>query len=201
MKPTVIMLLEGANMMPYQTKRKPGKPTKLTAAWDATIPERAYELCLLGLKDIDLATAFGVSVYSIDKWKQVHPEFKEALRRGKEQADANVAQALYHKAVGYSHKVTEIKIIDGEVIKVPTIKAYPPDTTACIFWLKNRQRQAWTDTKQHSHTGKLEMEHKVRNNLDLSDFSKEELALAEKLAGRMLSDGEVEDVEWEEGAE
>ncbi len=185
--------------MAYQTKRKPGKPAKNMGAWDETIPERAYELCLLGLKDAELATAFGVSIYSIDKWKQVHPAFKEALQRGKEQADARVAEALYHKAVGYSHKVTEIKIIDGEIVKVPIIKAFPPDTTACIFWLKNRQRQVWTDTRQHSHTGKLEMEHKVKNNLDLSDFSKEELALAEKLAGKMLSDGNEEFADFEEG--
>jgi len=171
-----------------------GKP--IVAVWDATIPERAYELCLLGLKDSDLAIAFGVSVCSIDKWKQVHPEFKDALKRGKELADAKVADALYKKAIGYSHRDVEIKVIDKEVVKVPYVKIYPPDTTACIFWLKNRQRSAWTDTKQHSHSGTLHMEHTVNSNrIDLSDFSDEELAVVEKLSGRMLGSGEEDTIE------
>lgn len=177
--------------------RKPGKPKKQQTPWDASIPERAYELCLLGLKDVDLAVAFGVSVYSIDKWKQVHPEFKNALLRGKEQADGRVAEALYHKAIGYSHKTIDIRVIDGDVVKVPYIKTYPPDTTACIFWLKNRQRANWADTKRHDHTGNVSVDHTMRKQLDLSDFSSEELALAEKLASRMLGDGS-EDVEYEE---
>ncbi len=181
----------------FKTKRKPGRPKKVDVAWDTTIPSRAYELCLLGLKDAELATAFGVSVYTIDKWKQTHPEFKEAILRGKEQADAKVAEALYHKAVGYSHKTVDIRVIDGEIVKVPYVKSYPPDTTACIFWLKNRQRQAWSDVKRHDHTGMIGVAHSISKRLDLSDFSEEELALAEKMAGRMLPDN-IEDVEYEE---
>jgi hypothetical protein len=177
--------------------RKAGRPAVVTEPWNDTIPERAFELCLLGLRDADLATAFGVSIYTIDKWKQTHPEFKDALRRGKEHADSKVAEALYHKAVGFSHKALDIRIVDGEVVKIPYTKIYPPDTTACIFWLKNRQRQHWTDTKQNVHTGTVGVEHTMRKQLDLSDFSKEELALAEKLASRMLQDG-VQDAEFTE---
>jgi hypothetical protein len=179
--------------------RKSGRPLAVAEPWNESIPERAYALCLLGLRDADLATAFGVSIYTIDKWKQTHPEFREALSRGKEQADAKVADALYHKAVGYTHKAVDIRIVDGEVVKIPYTKIYPPDTTACIFWLKNRQRQYWTDTKQNVHTGTVGVEHTMRRQLDLSDFSKEELALAEKLASRMLQDG-TQDAEFiEEG--
>lgn len=179
--------------------RRVGKPAKKEEAWNDTIPERAYELCLIGLRDADLATAFGVSIYSIDKWKQVHPEFKEALKRGKAEADAKVAEALYHKAVGYSHKAVDIRIVEGDVVKVPYTKIYPPDTTACIFWLKNRQREHWTDTKRNVHSGTVDVAHTMRKQIDLSDFSSEELALANKLASRMLQDGS-EDAEYiEEG--
>ena len=58
-------------------------------------------------------------------------------------ADARVAESLYHRAVGYAHKAEEIKVINGEVVRVRTTKRYPPDVTACIFWLKNRQRAKW----------------------------------------------------------
>lgn len=185
--------------MKFKNKRKPGRPKESKAVWTDSIPSRAYELCLLGLKDAELAVAFGVSIYTIDKWKQTHPEFREAILRGKEQADAKVAEALYHKALGYSHKAVDIRIVEGEIVKVPYTKIYPPDTTACIFWLKNRQRQAWTDVKRHDHTGTIGVAHSVTRRLDLSDFSEEELALAEKLAGKMLPEGDIEDAEYEEG--
>ncbi len=40
---------------------------------------------------------------------------------------------------------------------VPTIKHYPPDTTACIFWLKNRQRDKWRDRLDHEHSGEVKI--------------------------------------------
>ncbi len=43
---------------------------------------------------------------------------------------------------------------EGKPVIVPTVKHYPPDTTACIFWLKNRQRDRWRDKQDHEHTGK-----------------------------------------------
>lgn len=181
--------------------RKPGKPAKKEEPWNDTVPERAYELCLIGLRDADLAVAFGVSIYSIDKWKQVHPAFKDALKRGKNEADAKVAEALFHKAVGYSHKAVDIRVIEGDIVKVPYTKTYPPDTTACIFWLKNRQREYWADTKRSELSGKVNVEHTMRKQIDLSDFSSEELALANKLASRMLQEG-AEDAEFiEEGVD
>ena len=64
-------------VMKFKNKRKAGKPK--IPVWDESIPSRAYELCLLGLKDAELAVAFGVSIYTIDKWKQTHPEFREAI--------------------------------------------------------------------------------------------------------------------------
>ena len=36
-------------------------------------------------------------------------------------------------------------MVNGQIVITPTIKHYPPDTTAGIFWLKNRQRDKWRD--------------------------------------------------------
>jgi hypothetical protein len=33
----------------------------------------------------------------------------------------------------------------GVVNAIPTTKHYLPDTTACIFWLKNRRPKEWRD--------------------------------------------------------
>jgi len=149
-------------------------------------PKRAYKLSLLGLTDNDLAVAFGVHPTTIDYWKQHHPEFMQAVRRGKEEADTNVAQALYQKAIGYSHKDTYLTIYKGKIISKEITKHYPPDTTACIFWLKNRTRHLetpWADVHrlEHSHQGKIQIEDLSNQLSDPDTFTTEELELALKL--------------------
>jgi hypothetical protein len=34
---------------------------------------------------------------------------------------------------------------------VPYTEHYPPDTTACIFWPKNRRRDKWRDKHEIEH--------------------------------------------------
>jgi serine protease inhibitor len=129
-----------------------GRPTK----YDAKYPEQAYKLCLLGATDERIADFFGVNVDTIHEWKKVHKEFSDALKEGKEQADAVIAQSLFHRAKGYKHDA--IKIFadpkTGSVEKVDYVEHYPPDTTACIFWLKNRQPRQWRDKVETELTGK-----------------------------------------------
>lgn len=147
-----------------------------------TTPERAYRLCLIGLTDEQLAVAFGVSVQCIDRWKRTHEEFYEAVHRGKEEADSVVAQSLFHRAKGYKCRETVVKVINDQIETVDIEKQYPPDTTACIFWLKNRQRQNWRDVWNLEHSGKdgkpIEMEAKQKlAHLDLSDLPDDVLEL------------------------
>jgi len=125
-----------------------GRPSKYDPA---KTPEQAYKLCLLGATDKELADFFGVAESTLNKWKIDYPEFSEALNRGKVEADARVAHSLYHRALGYEHPDTDIRVVNGEVVITPTIKRYPPDTAAAIFWLKNRQRGKWRDKIEHDH--------------------------------------------------
>jgi DNA-binding XRE family transcriptional regulator len=92
--------------------------------------ELAKNYCLLGATDADLAEFLGTTRQTMDKWKKDYPEFAEAVTGGKERADSLVARSLYNKAVG-------------------------GDTTACIFWLKNRQKHAWRDRHEIDHSGKV----------------------------------------------
>jgi hypothetical protein len=64
-----------------------------------------FKLCLLGLKDDEIAASFDISPATLNNWKIRHPEFMESLKKGKEQADAEIANSLYHRAKGYSKKV------------------------------------------------------------------------------------------------
>ena len=60
-------------------------------------------------------------------------------------ADARVARCLYERAVGYSCTVERTVLHDGEERTLKNVVHYPPDTRACIFWLRNRRRAAWSE--------------------------------------------------------
>lgn len=126
-----------------------GRPT----LYKDEYPELARKYCLLGATDKDLADFFEVNPDTIYEWKNVHPDFSEAIKKGKSQADANVADRLYQRAMGYEHDEVDIKAVAGVIVQTPIKKIYPPDPTAAIFWLKNRQRSRWRDKQEVEHSG------------------------------------------------
>lgn len=99
-----------------------------------------------GLVDEQIAKNIGINPATLYVWKQKYPEFSEALKKGKEVVDREVENALLKRALGYEY--TEVKIEEefGDVTKkTTTIKQVVPDTTAQIFWLKNRKPSEWRD--------------------------------------------------------
>lgn len=118
-----------------------GRPSPYRASY----AQLAGKLALLGATDADLAKHFNVSINVIDSWKKAQPKFMGALNVGRDEADAKVADALWHRALGYSHKDTYITQYQGRIITKEIIKHYPPDPASCIFWLKNRQFEKWRD--------------------------------------------------------
>lgn len=117
-----------------------GRPTKYEPG---SHPERARRLALLGLTDDEVCIAFGIAHSTLSLWDVEHPEFSEARARGKENADAKVAERLYHRALGYHHPDTHISTFQGDVTETPIMKYYPPDTAAAALWLSNRQGGRW----------------------------------------------------------
>jgi hypothetical protein len=107
---------------------------------------QAAKLCRLGATDRELADFFEVTESTLNLWKSEHPEFSESLKRGKAESDERVEQSLYRRALGYSHDAVKILMTkDGDVYREEYVEHYPPDTTACIFWLKNRRPDLWRD--------------------------------------------------------
>jgi NADPH-dependent curcumin reductase CurA len=98
--------------------------------------ELARNYCLLGATDVALSSFFGVTDRTIRLWKKNQPDFAAAMESGKTMADAMVARSLYNRATNNG------TLQDG-------------DTTACIFWLKNRQKHAWRDSHAIDHSGKV----------------------------------------------
>ena len=153
---------------------KPGK-------WKDNIIVRAYLLTLKGLRDEDLAIAFDVDINTIHYWKRTKPDFREAQDRGKKEFDACVEVALYRKALGYSHPDVHISKhkFTGEVIITPITKYYPPDTAACKFWLRNRQRERWADIRRVEGA----IDH--RHILDLTTLSDKELDTLDTIQSKL----------------
>jgi hypothetical protein len=96
----------------------------------------------LGLIDDEIAIILGISPRTLNYWKK-NVEFLQSLKRGKLKADFQIAKSLYEKAKG-------------------------GDTTAMIFWLKNRQPDRWRDRQQQEHSGEL----RLTGQLSIADLKK-----------------------------
>lgn len=135
-------------------KNAGGRPTSFKQEY----VDLAYKFCLLGATDEQLAEFFNVAKSTINLWKQKQPKFLDALKRGKVAADANVAHSLYLRAMGYSHPETHVSNYQGQITLTEITKNYAPDTTACIWWLKNRQPDKWRDKTEIDTNVKINKE-------------------------------------------
>lgn len=135
-----------------------------------------------GLTDEQIAANMGISSSTLYEWKKKYPEISESLKRGKEVIDRQVENALLKRALGYKYdEVTREEGMDPEtgqdglVITKVVTKEVQPDTTAQIFWLKNRKPSTWRDKQDIEHSGNMNV------NNPFSELSTEELR---KLASR-----------------
>lgn len=125
-----------------------GRPSK----YKPEFAKQAAKLCALGATDADLADFFDVNTSTIWRWTGRYEEFCNALKTAKEQADERVERSLYQRAVGFEHDAVKIMQYEGQPVIVPYREKVAPDTTACIFWLKNRRKDQWRDKQELEHT-------------------------------------------------
>ena len=119
-----------------------------------------------GLTDEQISSNMGITTSTLYVWKNKYSEISEALKKGKEVADRQVENALLKRALGYRYD--EITTEGGVETKRVT-KEVVPDTTAQIFWLKNRKPDVWRDKKDVGLAGEL------NTNNPFADLTTEEL--------------------------
>ena len=99
-----------------------------------------------GLTDEQIAHNMGCAYSTLREWKDKYPALSAALKRGKEVVDIEVENALLKRAMGYDYVEERIEVSDSGKRKVIQItKHIAADTTAQIFWLKNRRPDKWRD--------------------------------------------------------
>jgi hypothetical protein len=126
--------------------------------------KEAYVACQEGFTDVKLAKLFGVSKQSINGWKRKFPAFKEALQTGKDEFNVAVAEnCLIKRLKGYAYTETTKELVTDKetgkkelVITKEVRKSVAPDTTALIFFLKNRDHERWCDRREIAGTLTIE---------------------------------------------
>ncbi len=88
--------------------------------------------CRDGIIEEEIAKRLGVAYSTFKKYKSDYSALSDALKEGKEVADYRVENALYEKA------------LNG-------------DTTAMIFWLKNRRPEQWREKQEVAHSGGIDI--------------------------------------------
>lgn len=116
-----------------------------------------------GLIDEQIAKNIGIRAGTLYEWKNRFPEFSEALKRGKEVVDREVENALLKRALGYEYTETTREAVQdpnsGEIkmqVTKKVTKQVVPDTTAQIFWLKNRKPDKWRDKPGYEDASELD---------------------------------------------
>ena len=108
-----------------------------------------------GLSDEQIAHNCGLkSISTFYEWKKKYSEFSEALKKGKEVVDIEVENSLLKRALGYQYDEVKEKW-DGKKLleRVVITREMPPDTTAQIYWLKNRKPEKWRDRPAYEPEG------------------------------------------------
>ena len=172
-------------------KNKAGRPTKYSAG----LVIAAKFMARTAMIDKDMAAEIGVSPSTFNKWKNDHPEFAEALRKGKQDPDDAMEAALYKSGMGstFDEIVQDRKTVPDPTEEEPfrtkdiitnthlVRRHVAPVVTAQIFWLKNRRppsetQKGWSDRREI----KIDMEDSplaifaeaLQNNFRLSDDDK-----------------------------
>lgn len=119
---------------------KVGRPTK----FNENLTSKIIEWTQNGKTVEQIAELLDINPGTLRNWWRANPEFFIAIREARQVADELVEASLFRKAVGYRY-TEEALSKDGPV---PVQRLAHPDTTACVFWLKNRKPEEWRDRSE-----------------------------------------------------
>jgi hypothetical protein len=123
-----------------------GRPTKYCVAY----VKLAARAARAGFTQTQIARFLDVDDSTLERWIVAYPAFRGAIKDSGLIADEGVVRTLYERARGFTKRSTrQVMTKEGEVRTLVDEQYFPPDTSACIFWLKNRQKELWRDRYEH----------------------------------------------------
>lgn len=153
---------------------------------------KMLEVAKLGLTTEQIAFVFDITTPTLYRWMKENPDFRSMYDQGKWIHDHSVQTSLLKRATGYSYD--EVKVVEGKDAfgrkynyTHTTTRHVPADTTAMIFWLKNRHRNEWADV-QHTHNS-LAMSVDVKKTLELELLTEEERKMVASVALKQIASG------------
>ena len=109
-----------------------------------------------GLTEEQIAYNMGIGYSTLQAWKNKYKDILDTLKKGKEVVDRQVENALLKRALGYKYTEVTKERIDGSLVVTKEVeKEVVPDTTAQIFWLKNRKPNEWRDKQNVELEGEI----------------------------------------------
>lgn len=164
----IFPLTAGGDTCPHLLQPERGETMGLSKYEEWITPEGLAKIegwAMDGLIDTEIAANMGVNPDTLYRWKRKYLEISEALKKGKDVVDRQVEKSLLKRALGFEYNETknvyETDSNGNRILKESTItrKMVVPDTTAQIFWLKNRKPDKWRDkpeTVKQGDTGLFE---------------------------------------------
>jgi hypothetical protein len=101
------------------------------------------------MTDIEVADTLGIGLATLYRWKLDHPAFSRVFKLGKAEADNRVERSLYSRAIGYDYIAEKPAMTRHGQKTMRYRKHIPPDTTAALWYLKNRRPEQWRDSLRH----------------------------------------------------
>lgn len=149
--------------MKKTVKKKAGRKTKEFIFQENK--ELILQLARTGSTNKEICDVLGLGETPFYAYLNRDETFKDELARAKVKADTKVENALYKRATGYDiiEEQTDVEPTGKEGSKVlvkkvrRTKKHVPGDTTAMIFWLKNRKAMQWRDKQEVEHSGAVDV--------------------------------------------
>ena len=136
-----------------------------------------------GLVKADIAHNMGISLTTLKDWAKKYPSISTALKNGKEVADIRMENALYERGLGGVHTVKKTfklkhtyyddhgrKCEKEELVEGFDEVYIPGDTTAQIFWLKNRKPEQWRDKRTVDDNADNRAESIIQNMQTITDI-------------------------------
>jgi hypothetical protein len=103
-----------------------------------------------GLSDKQIAMNLGIAYSTFREYRDKHSALSAILKKGKESSNKQVENALFKRALGYDYEEVIEELITNDITGIEELKVVKkvtkvahPDTTAIIFWLKNRMPDKW----------------------------------------------------------